>query len=68
MYVARDKDGLLFIYRHKPSKGKETWIENPQDIGLYDISFIPRDCFPEVKWEDEEPRELVLKPIKKNKL
>ena len=62
MYVARDKNGLLFIYRHKPSKGKGMWIENPQDTGLYD--YIPEDYFPEVKWEDEEPRELILKPIK----
>lgn len=63
-WVARDKNGLLFIYRHKPSKDKETWINNPQDTGLYDVWYIPNDYFPEVKWEDEEPRELILKPIK----
>ena len=64
MYVARDKDGLLFIYRHKPSKGKKSWIDNPQDTGIYDVIYMPEDYFPEVKWEDEEPRELILKPIK----
>ena len=64
MYVARDKNGLLFIYRHKLFKGRETWIDNPQDTGFYDVRYIPKDCFPEVKWEDEEPRELILKPIK----
>lgn len=26
---------------------------------------VDSNIFPEVKWEDEEPRELVLKPIKK---
>lgn len=31
--------------------------------GLDDICIIPEDYFPEVKWEDEEPRELILKPI-----
>ena len=24
---------------------------------------LPSELFPEVKWEDEEPKELVLKPI-----
>lgn len=64
MWIARDKDGLLCIYRHKPSKGMEVWIENPEDKRLDDMYIIPEDYFPEVKWEDEEPRELVLKPIK----
>lgn len=62
MWIARDKDGLLCIYRHKPSKGKEVWRESSQDKGLDDICIIPEDYFPEVKWEDEEPRELILKP------
>ena len=64
MWIARDKNGLLLIYRHKPSKGTAVWVENPQDTGFYDVRYIPEDCFPEVKWEDEEPRELILKPIK----
>lgn len=63
-WIARDKDGILCIYRHKPSKDKEVWVENPQDKGLDDMHVIPKDYFPEVKWEDKEPRELILKPIK----
>ena len=63
-WIARDKDGILCIYRHKPSKDKEVWVESPQDKGLDDMHVIPKDYFPEVKWEDEEPRELILKPIK----
>lgn len=63
MWIARDKNGLLYIYNHKPSKGKEVWIENPKDEGTYSMHIISKDCFPEVKWEDKEPRELVLKPI-----
>jgi len=27
-------------------------------------AYIPNDEYPEVKWSDKEPRELVLKPIK----
>lgn len=63
MYVARDKDGLLCAYSHKPYKGKKVWIENPKDASIDDICVMPEDWFPEVKWDDEEPRELVLKPI-----
>lgn len=64
MYVARDKDGLLCAYRHKPSKSKKVWIENPEDNSIDHICVMPEDWFPEVKWEGEEPRELILKPIK----
>lgn len=59
-WVARDKDGLLYIYENKPKKGlfygwvvKCGWFSN-----------LPSYVFPEIKWDDEEPRELVLKPIK----
>lgn len=64
MWIARDKDGLLCIYRHKPSKGGIVWIQNPEDKDFDDMYIIPEDYSPEVKWEDEEPRELILKPIK----
>lgn len=64
-WVARDKDGLLCAYSHKPSKTKNMWIENPEDnsIGMDSVCVMPKDWFPEIKWDDEEPRELVLKPI-----
>lgn len=62
MWIARDKDGLLCIYRHKPFKGNEVWIENPEEKdGMY---IIPENYFPEVKWEDEKPRKLILKSDK----
>lgn len=60
MWIARDEDGMLCIYRHKPSKGYETWIENPEEID--GMCIIPENYFPEVRWEDAEPRELILKP------
>lgn len=64
MWIARDSVGTLCIYRHKPSKEAVVWVKNPQDKGPDDMYVIPEDYFPEVKWEDEEPRELILKPIK----
>lgn len=69
MYVARDESGLLCAYSNKPSKNKKVWIENPEDKGIDvdSICVMPEHWFPEVKWEDEEPRELVLKPVDNDK-
>lgn len=59
MWVARDYCGTLFVYKEKPRKSEDVWLSN----GYY--MMIDSDLFPEVKWEDDEPRELVLKPINK---
>lgn len=60
MWVARDKDNRLFLYTmNKPFKGRDgEWhIE-----GFYNTAFeLDSRLFPEIKWEDEEPRELILK-------
>ena len=59
MYIARDKDSTLWEYEKKPLKRQEHWV----CVGGY-CQILDPDLFPEVKWEDKEPRELVLKPIK----
>ena len=64
MKIARDADGALWIYTIKPIKKENLGVwgfdwEAPQG----DSCEINRDMFPEVKWSDEEPRELVLKLI-----
>ena len=66
-WVARDKNGLLCAYSHKPSKSKGIWIENSEDnsININSLCVMPEDWFQEIKWSDDEPRELVLKPINK---
>ena len=66
MYIARDKDGDLYLYRERPVKHdkKENWqpcSDNPHDFYKLDSSL-----FPEVKWEDEEPTEDEL--VKKEKV
>lgn len=61
MYVARDKDSRLYLFSEKPSKRGYFWMMN--NIKR-EVIQLPNDLFPEVKWEDEEPRELILKPIK----
>lgn len=59
MWVARDKDGKLFLYEEPPYKTgdfNDCWIKK----GGF-MHQIASSYFPEVKWEDEEPRELILK-------
>lgn len=63
MWIARDKDESLWLYKEKPI-GKDScrWLLSPNSVN--ELIILNEDWFPEVKWEDEEPRELVLKPIK----
>lgn len=56
LYVARNADGAIYIYESiKPLKDKAEWLP----YGLY--YSLPYFVFPEVKWEDKEPRELIIK-------
>ena len=59
VWAARDKDGTLCFYEHKPTKRGYAW--DYVDGGL---SMVGTDeflfSFPEVKWEDEEPTKLEL--------
>ena len=63
MWIARDFRGLLFIYDKKPIKQDGFWVSDGSFGCLANDLF-----FPEVKWSDPEPRELVLKPIKEEQL
>lgn len=54
MWLAKDEDGDLYIYKEKPHKRKYSWYCEDQDY------FPIEDTFPEVKWEDEEPTEVEL--------
>lgn len=64
MWLARNKNGKLRVWTIRPCKD--------EDAGEWTL-FIPNQCsavinglgYPEVKWEDDEPRKLVLKPINK---
>lgn len=59
MWIARDKNGDLWLFKKKPQK---------QEAGFWSVGVItdvilqlPKQTFPEVKWEDKKPRELILK-------
>ena len=57
MWIARDKNGLAFIYVNKPRKAENKGYWDGHDFYIN----IPDECFPEVKWEDPEPTEIILK-------
>ena len=48
-YIARDKDGELYIYANEPPKREEQWCS--------DVDFIPlnNEYFSFIIWEDEKP-------------
>ena len=57
MWITRDKDGSLWIHELKPEKCSRYWVSD----GTKESLTFKNYWFPEVKWEDEEPRELILK-------
>lgn len=60
MWIARDKDGSLWLFEEKPMKGKYIWLSS---LGIGAQFRLNERLFPKVQWSDEEPRELFLKPI-----
>ena len=56
LWVARDKNGFLFVYEDKPErcKNQREWL------GRF-LCSMKNSYFPEIKWEDE-PLEVELRP------
>lgn len=59
MYIARNRDGELSIFEEKPVKTAYVWVS---DKSAWDI-LSDDSKFPEVRWEDDEPRKLVLNSL-----
>lgn len=59
MWIARDEIGALWLFQEKPFRKGNIWVS----VDGYCQALEDDDWFPEVSWEDEKPRELVLKPI-----
>ena len=59
-WLARDKTGALYGYREKPTKCFGMWGVTGDDYDFEEVvvSFITEDPshYPQVKWEDEEPK------------
>lgn len=58
MWIARDENGELYLHKEKPEKFLSAWVSVG---GMEWISPVDKSFFSEVKWEDEEPTELILK-------
>lgn len=46
-WVAREKNGALFLFCEKPKKRKSL--------------VLPKEAFPNVKWEDNEPTRVTIR-------
>lgn len=55
-WVARDKDGYIFLHKSKPIRDMNEWYS--KDMKGY-IS-LADEWFPEVQWTDEEPTKVKI--------
>ena len=53
-WVARDKDGKLYLYRDRPIKDKFVWYSPGFSLVLASASF------PEIKGSDDEPTKVSI--------
>ena len=58
MWIARDKNGELWLHKERPIRTYNQW-SSMGDVVL--VSLVDKSIFPEVKWEDHGPTELILK-------
>ena len=56
MWIARDKNGELYLYARKPIKKETIWSSDWNCEFLQDKI----NLFREVHWEDEEPTKIKL--------
>ena len=57
VWIARDKDGVLFVYSSAPFKRECIWSPQSPNINSMELK---SDKFPTVKWEDDEPTEAYI--------
>lgn len=57
VWLARDKNGDLFVYSSAPFKGECIWSPQSTNINTMELK---SDKFPTVKWEDDEPIEAYI--------
>lgn len=57
MWVAREKNGELFLFCEKPKKSKSYWI----NLNTFNSLVLPKEAFPSVKWEDNEPTRVIIR-------
>lgn len=65
-YIARDKNGDLYVYTVKPTKSIDAF--NTNSVYMFFNDIISADMFPNIKWSDEEAtrlREPILDDIER---
>ena len=61
MWLARDKDGSLFLYIGGiPIKNRSDNVWIAKELRITDAMLLDKDLFPEVKWSDNEPTKVKL--------
>lgn len=53
-FAAKDQNGKAFVYSAKPTKGKESWLNNDYESELRRL----RGGFDALSFDDEEPLEI----------
>ena len=56
-WVARDKNGLVFIHSHDPIRRKTVWLAKESES--YDY-LLPQGSFPSLTWEDEPKKVKII--------
>lgn len=57
VWIARDKDGDLFVFSSAPFKVERVWSPQSPNINTMELK---SDKFSSVKWEDDEPTEAYI--------
>lgn len=61
LWIARDADGRLYVYKKKPIKKDKYW-----ETYNYEFIGIEKESFPNVKWEDPEPTKVLISILQKD--
>lgn len=60
MWIARNKNDCLFLYKSKPIKNLE--LNSLQwETAYLDALILDPDLFPSVKWEDNKPTKVIIR-------
>ena len=51
LWIARDKDGELYVYTNKPDFNSDKEVFEPNSVED-DCSFLPKDFYPEVTFKN----------------
>ena len=56
-WVARDEDGMAYLYLREPQKVTGQWTAPDLHLGYIKLGDV---VFPEIQWSDEEPTKVKI--------